>query len=183
MKAPKVSKAKIEQVIDLSEFGLDLSNERGLKESLGQAIIDQIVSRTEAGNGMRFSGGQGRPVKLKSPYSKQYVKSLPFKAAGKKKNDVNMKLTGDMLASIDVVSTEGNKIVIGIEGETEILKAFNHITGDTVPERPFFGVNKSEMRDIVDGMSSALATAGEGDSEDQKRRIRVLDLFSGGEGD
>ena len=153
MKGPKVTLEKIEQDIDLDEFfpGVDFSDERALKEAIGQDIIDKIVSRTEAGGGIKISAnGQGRPVKLKAPYSKQYVDSLEFKAAGKQKAKVNMTLTGDMLAAIDVVSTTGNKIKIGITDDDQIPKAYNHQTGDTVPERPFFGISKSELKEILD---------------------------------
>jgi hypothetical protein len=150
MKAPKITKSNIEQEIDLKEiFGVDFRNKRSLKEALAQAIIDKMVSRTESGKGISFGkDGRGRKVKLKSPYSKEYSKSDDFKAFGKSRSNVNLKLTGDMLGSIDVKSVSGNKVRVGITDEEEILKAFNHSTGDTVPKRPFFGVSKSELLQI-----------------------------------
>ncbi len=142
MKQPKVTKKTIEQVIDLGEmFDADLTDAPALKEALGQAIIDRMLARTDKNEA--YGGGA-----LKSPYSKAYQKSLEFKAAGKKAGDVNMTLTGDMLASIDVLSTSGNKIKIGIADELQILKGFNHQTGDTVPKRAFFGVTKDELKEI-----------------------------------
>jgi len=142
MKKPTITLSKIEQEFDLKElFGVDLSEDESLKQAIGQVMIDQMLSRIDDGRGI---GG----VRLKSPYSKLYSESLEFKAAGKSKNKVNMKLTGDMLASIDIVSTDGNKIVIGI-GEDEVEKAFNHQTGDTVVKRPFFGFTKDEVSSIV----------------------------------
>lgn len=151
MSAPRISKSAIEQTIDLGEvFGADLTDAAGLKEAIAQAIIDKIIARTESGKGMKFSSsGAGREVELHSPYSDAYVKSLEFKAAGKKRNDINMTLTGDMLASLDVLSTVGNKIKIGVVDDLQVLKAFNHITGDTVPERPWFGISKSELKEIA----------------------------------
>ena len=156
MKSPKVTKSTIEQEIDLGEiFGIDATDAPALKNALAQAIIDHIVSRTQDGKGMRFGGyGSGTGLKLKSPYSKEYQESLEFKAAGKKATEVNMTLTGDMLASLDVISTRGNKIKIGISDDLQILKAFNHITGDTVPERPWFGVNRDELEQIGGNFSS-----------------------------
>ncbi|MFO0447763.1 MAG: hypothetical protein ACK52I_03575 [Pseudomonadota bacterium] len=150
MKPPKVSLSKIEQEIDLKEFfDADLAESRGIKEAIAQAVIDKIVERTEGGEGLRFSSnGAATPIKLKSPYSKMYAESLEFKAAGKSKNKVNMTLSGDMLAGIDVGSVEGNKIKIYIRDD-QVPKAFNHLTGDTVPARPFFGISKSEMEDIA----------------------------------
>jgi hypothetical protein len=151
MATPKVSKQRIEQEIDLSEiFDVDLSEARPIKEALAQAIVDYMVERTKDGEGIRFSSdGRGTPITLKKPYSKNYAESLEFKAAGKSRSDVNMTLTGDMLSSIDVLSVSGNKIKIGITDGTQVLKAFNHITGDTVPSRPFFGVSKSELKEIA----------------------------------
>ena len=150
MAAPKVSKNKVEQTINLKEeFGIDFSGRRSLRELIGQAILDRIRERTEAGDGMKFGrGGSGTQTTLKSPYSKEYAKSLPFKAFGKSRSDVNMTLTGDMLGLMDIKSQTGNTLTIGWDEKEENNKAFNHVTGDTVPRRPFFGVSKSELQDI-----------------------------------
>jgi hypothetical protein len=149
MAAPKFKKNKVSQTINLKDtFGIDFRGKDSLKQAVGQAIIDRIVTRTESGKGMSFSGQKGRPVKLKSPYSKSYANSEDFKAFGKSKSKVNMSLTGDMLASMDITGIDGNSITISFEGETENAKAFNHSTGDTVPKRPFFGVNNSELKKI-----------------------------------
>jgi hypothetical protein len=175
MKAPKVSLKKIEQEIDLAEFlpDVDFSSERSLKEAIGQAIIDHIASRTEDGEGMSFgAGGQGRPVSLKSPYSKTYADSLEFKAAGKKRTKVNMHLTGDMLASMDLDPGADSKIKVFI-AEDEVPKAYNHITGDTVPKRPWFGVNKSEVKDIVAKFKDQT-----GDVPANKTKIKAIDAMN-----
>lgn len=149
MPAPKISLSEISQVINLDEFGLSIET-KAEKEALAERIIDYMVKRVEGGTGMSFSGDTGRPVNLSSkPYSPAYKSSLAFKAWGKKPGTVNMKLTGDMLGLIDVISTEGNKIKIGLTDDLQIKKAYNHNTGDTVPKRPFFGINKTEMREIA----------------------------------
>lgn len=140
MAKPKVSLKAIEQEIDLKElFGVDLSEADGLKKAIGQVLLDKMLTRVEGGHGL---GG----VKLKSPYSKKYAETLEFKVAGKSKTDVNMTLTGDMLASIDVEDI-GNKITIKISDD-QVPKAYNHITGDTVPKRPFFGFSSEELKEI-----------------------------------
>ncbi len=184
MAGPKISLDKIEQTIDLSDFiNVDLSDSRAVKLSIGQAMIDHILERTAKGDGMSFSGDSGRSVKLKSPYSKAYVDSLPFKAAGKKASKINMELTGDMLASMDIVSVDGNKITIAIS-EDQSPKAFNHLTGDTVPRRPWFGVSAGEVRDILKDFAPDIEQAvTEGETPDQTDRISLLDLFKDGEGD
>ncbi len=102
-------------------------------------LIDRMLSRVEGGIGY---GG----TKLKSPYSKKYAETLEFKAAGKSRSDVNMKLTGDMLAAVNVKS-EGNKVVLYVD-EGEVPKAYNHLTGDTVPKRNWFGFTDSELKSL-----------------------------------
>ena len=151
MAAPKVSKKKVSQTINLrDEFGIDFSGKPELREAVGQAILDKIKSRTASGKGVKFSSsGAGTEVSLKKPYSKEYVKSLDFRAAGKSKNKVNMRLTGDMLELMDITKNSGNNITIGWNGgDEQDAKAFNHVTGDTVPARPFFGVSKKELKSI-----------------------------------
>lgn len=183
MKAPKVSLDKIEQEIDLSEFiDFDFTDERSLKEAIGQAIIDKIVERT--GDGIGVNG-----KRLKSPYSKEYSHSLEFKAAGKKPNKVNMELTGDMLASLDVLALDGSKIIVEVGDPDQIPKAYNHIVGDTVPKRNWFGITKAEISAIIEDfrpdIEMAAKAPGEVDkSGDNPARINLLDLFSNdGEGD
>jgi hypothetical protein len=190
VKAPTITLRKIEQEIDLEDFfpGVDFSQERSLKESIGQAIIDRIASRTEAGDGMKFSAsGQGRSVALKSPYSKPYVDSLEFKAAGKKKNKVNMSLTGDMLAAMGIEVGSDGKFTITLDDD-QVPKAFNHLTGDTVPERPWFGISKAELKSILSDYSAeikaAAETPGETDeSGDNPARLLALDFLSDEGGD
>lgn len=153
MKKPTVSLKRIEQEIDLEElFGVDLSDDDSLKEALAQTLIDKMVTRVQDGQGI---GG----VKLKSPYSERYAKTLEFKAAGKSRGKVNMTLTGDMVSSIGVISTKGNTIKIGIEDSEQVAKAYNHQTGDTVPQRPFFGFSKDELNDIKKEFSSKIKRA------------------------
>ena len=156
MAAPKVKKTRVSQKIDLQkEFGLDFTGRPALREIVGQAIIDKIEERTSKGQGMKFSGGVGRPVKLKSPYSTQYKSSREYQAFNKT-GRVNMKLTGDMLGQMDVLSHKANEIEVGLRAGKQAKKAFNHITGDTVPERPFFGVNGRELREIKREVKSDL---------------------------
>ncbi len=150
MAAPKVKKNNVEQTINLKEeFGIDFAGRRPLRELIGQAILDRIRERTDAGQGVRFSrSGSGTQIKLKSPYSKAYSKTLEFKAFGKRKGKVNMSLTGDMLGLMEIKRQSGNTLTIGWDEKEENNKAFNHVSGDTVPKRPFFGVSKGEIADI-----------------------------------
>lgn len=168
MKRPKVTLNKIEQEIDLEElFGVDLSEDESLKEAIGQVMLDKMLERVGEGKGI---GG----VKLKSPYSKVYTETLEFKAAGKSRSKVNMSLTGDMLSAINIVSTDGNKIVLGIEDD-QVEKAYNHQVGDTVPKRPFFGFTKEELKDIKKKFGGKIkAAARDGESAKDRLAVKVL---------
>lgn len=135
-----VTKSKLTQTIDLNDVvGSDISSDEVLVNRIGQAIIDFMDDRSLDGKG--FNG-----QKLKAPYSDSYADSLNFKASGKSKNDVNMRLSGDMMGSIDLLKVDGSKLVIGIDDPDQAIKAFNHQTGDTVPKRPFFGVSSEELK-------------------------------------
>lgn len=175
MKPPKTTLSKFQQEIDLDEiFGVDLSEDESLKEAIGQKIIDSMLERVGDGRGI---GG----IKLKAPYSKVYTETLEFKAAGKSRGRVNMELTGDMLAAVDVISTDGNKIVIGIDDGDQIPKAYNHQVGDTLPKRPFFGFTKAELVKITSSFKSKIKGAAR-DGESAKDRL-ALEIIKDIKGD
>lgn len=167
----KATLSEVSQTFDLEEItGADLSGFPELGLTIGQAIIDYIIERVDSGRGL---GGQ----QLRPPYSDAYEDSLAFKAFNKSKNDVNMRLTGQMLADLDILEFDGNRIKIGFSDETETAKAYNHQTGDTVPRRPFFGLTESELNNIIDEFSADIQAASERDED--KGLIQTLkDLFS-----
>ena len=185
----KLSQSKITQTLDLNDLvGSDISGDERLVTRIGQAVIDYMDERVE--NGM----GIGR-TKLKSPYSKEYADSLDFKAAGKSKGHVNMRLSGDMMASVDLLEVDGSKITIGIEDSEQAAKAYGHQTGfkghptleGTGNKREFFGVTKDELkkhvlkefeRDIK--LSSVTSASEENKLINAVRGIRTLaDLLGG----
>lgn len=134
----------VSQEIDLEKYlGKAVQYAPEVKESIAQDIIDLILGRTEQGYDRDYK-------KLKSPYSDSYAKSLAFKVAGKSKNEVNMKLFGDMLGSLDLIKETRTKITIGFRDQDQIPKAYNHNVGDTLPKRPFFGVSNSDIEEIVE---------------------------------
>lgn len=180
MKSPKVTKQTIEQEIDLYEvFGVDMTDAPALKAQIGQAIIDQITKRTESGRGLKFSsGGNASEVDLKSPYSVAYQKSRQFKAAGKKADEITMELTGDMVASMDIGSSAGRKLKIEITDSLQILKAYNHITGDTVPSRPWFGISLDELTEIGSQFQSDIDALKSKDLTTSSQQS-LLDLLDG----
>lgn len=182
MSKPIVELDKVEQTIELDEiFGIDFSDKRELKEYIGQLMLDKIRERTANGIGIN-----GRP--LKAPYSKTYSESMEFKAFGKSKGKVNMTLSGDMLGLMDIVDMDDNKITIGWDDDTEIAKAYNHNAGDTVPKRPFFGLNDKELKEIARELKPTIKSAVKtletsGRSKFQDKVLKLIDdLSDDGEG-
>lgn len=137
----KISGTEVQLEVDLDEmFGMLVPDSSSFRQKVGQAIIDKIRERCESNEYLNNA---------KKTYSEMYAESIDFKAYGKSKNDVNMKLTGDMLGLMDIIDEKKNKIIIGWNDNNEAAKAYNHITGDTVPKRNFFGLPQSDIEEIV----------------------------------
>lgn len=147
-----ISKTKISQTIDLQEeFGVDFTGKKALKEKIGQLLIDKMLERTAKGVGLNGKA-------LKRPYSKSYKSSGNYEKYGKT-GTVNMELKGNMLEDTDVRNITANTLDIAITNSTEKKKAFNHITGDTLPRRDFFGVTKKEIKSVKADIAGELKEA------------------------
>jgi hypothetical protein len=143
---PVFKKDKVYQRFNLKEmFGVDVGEFPEIKEAIGQAIIEKILARTAKGEGI---GGKAFEH---NKYSDAYEKSLAFKAAGKRKGQKpDMRLTGDMLDTLDIIELGKNTISVGWDDDLQAAKAYNHNTGDTIKTpRPFFGLSKSEQKEIA----------------------------------
>ena len=143
-----LSKNSPKITINLNEmFGDEFPDSEALKLAVGQAIVDRIRERTRDG-----ISKDGRTFKK---YSKSYIDSLPFKSFGKSAGDTNLTLSGDMLGLMDVVDTEGGRITIGWEDDTQAAKAHGHITGakGNLPVRDFFGLPQTEIEDIKEQLA------------------------------
>lgn len=118
-----------------------LSN-NSIKREFGKRCIDFIIDRTLKGydkNNKPFEG-----------YSKSYKKSDTFKIYNKSASKVNLKLTGEMQASIDVLSATKNKVVLGFVDQLENDKAHGHVNGSNfLPVRDFWEINQSEQIKIL----------------------------------
>lgn len=143
---PKLSEDEVSQTIDLKKVLGEVSEVESVSEAFAQALIDKIVARTTLGRDV--SG------KIFPKYSKSYSESLAFKVFGKSRGDVNMTLTGDMLASIEPEIEQG-KLKIQVTGSDNILKAFAHMTGYRghpflagKPKREFFGISEKELAEV-----------------------------------
>lgn len=138
----KLERRDVSQTFNLEELlGVSFRGETSLRLAIAQAVIDRIVERTQEENvdreGKRFAG-----------YSEEYEDTTAFQLL--KDGSVDMTLTGNMLNSIDVLNHGPNTIQIGFRSQRERDKAYNHNTGDTVPERAFFGLDESEFKSLVD---------------------------------
>lgn len=117
---------------------------------LADLVIEHIVKRTESGvdkNGKKFPG-----------YSKEYVDSLDFKIAGKSKNRVDLKLSGDMLAAIKLINHAPGKITVGFDNGTEenakaegnILGTYGRPSPIRGKKRDFLGIEKTKLRELLE---------------------------------
>ena len=129
------------------------------REELADLIIEHIRSRSEKGldkNNEPFPPYSG-DNKKKGKYSKAYADSLDFKIAGKSPSKLNLTLSGDMLASIELLESEQGRLTIGFEkGSNENAKADGNIRGTygqnkkVTAGRKFLGINASDKRRIID---------------------------------
>ncbi len=112
------------------------------KDEVGQLAIQFIVDRTLEGkdkNGKAFKA-----------YKPSYYNSKIFDIYGKSRGSVNLELTGEMHASIDVLKPTQKGVLIGITDFENETKADAHINGKgNLPKRDFWGINNDELDDIV----------------------------------
>ena len=127
-----ISVNEMNQEIDLAEiYGREPTREE-LSE-FAELARDEVISRTQSGE--KRGGGKFQQ------YSEKYAE---FKGS----NDVDLTLFGDMLDAVDA-GVNGSSVNIFINDELETKKGYNHHVGDTLPERPWFGLTEKEARDLA----------------------------------
>jgi len=123
-----------------------------IKREFGNRLIDKIKNRTLSGQdkyGDTFAGAKG---KAPGRYSDFYKNSLPYKIY-RKIDKVNLRLTGQMQASINVVGVTATGVDIGFLSAAQAEKAKRHVTGEgPLPIRDFWGVSKDEQEKILKGV-------------------------------
>lgn len=135
--------------VDLSGFGLTPDQ----KDEVADLIIERIVNRTQQGRDKNDKPWRGEAAK----YSDSYKKSLDFKIAGKSPGRVDLQLSGDMLAALEVLDKTQRSVTIGFEpGSDENAKADGNIRGtygQTTPNpkkaRDFLGISEKELINII----------------------------------
>lgn len=115
---------------------------------LAELIMDKIRERTAKSlnkDGEKFP-----------KYSESYKASLDFKVAGKS-NKVNLELSGDMLASMSLVSHSIGYIVIGYETDSPYagqvegnqIGSYGKPQGNGAKARPFLGLPQSILDVLI----------------------------------
>jgi hypothetical protein len=118
------------------------------RTELADLVIEHIVERTQNN---KDKDGRKFP-----PYSKSYIKSLDFANAGKSKSDVNLTLSGDMLAALKLLNQKNSEITIGFDrGADENARAEGNILGSYGGEpnkkkaRDFLGIEEKKLRQLI----------------------------------
>lgn len=137
------------------------------RRAIGLEILDHIRERTRSG-----VDKNGRTFKR---YSPGYKESIDFRNAGKSAGRVDLTLSGDMLASMDLLSHRAGSLLIGFENHTEEnARADGNIRGtygqpqSTGKSRDFLGIRDRELNRILDGYPI---------DDEEARRLRTIRLL------
>lgn len=131
------------------QFKVDLPE--GYSKDIRDAIASEIVSfvRQRTLKGVDYNG------KSFPKYSTPYTKSVDFRAAGKSKK-VDLTLSGDMLAYLDVVKIKKDQLIIGYEDSSaQAGKAEGNQIGsygrqpNSKKARKFLGLTDSDLDKIL----------------------------------
>ena len=179
------SESNMRLIINLKEM-FDLvffPKNDGLKQAIGQAILDQIKENAENAKFLAGSTTKG--------YSKAYAESDNGIVYGKKAGaKPTLRASGDMLESMSLdVSDNANKLVIEFSDSDESAKAHGHVTGGgNLPKRDFFGLDQADInkirRQFDDAVSDALALdlAGEIIEQGEETDLDFISRLLNGEG-
>ena len=130
-----------------TKFSLPREFDEEQRAIAARLIIDAIQANTSMGKN-RYGG-------TFHSYSPEYKKSLEFKNAGKSSLP-NLQLTGDMLASLELVSSKPGEITIGYKAGDSLAGQVegNQIgsyggTPSAALARPFIGLPQSQLDLII----------------------------------
>ena len=166
---------------------VDIPESSGLREAIGQEVIDIIRERTQ-GDQKSWTGSRFRK------YSEEYADSLEFKAEGKSVDSPNLTQSGDMLGLLTIKGVDETSIRIGWTDTLQSEKAHGHITGAVGVKRDFLGLNSGEIDRIRskfgselpnienrDVLSSILSSFELAPSPIRRSVAQTIDLFFGDE--
>ena len=153
-----ISLDEVSQTIDVTRYIDAPTNDE--KETFATLAIETIVSRTLDGDDRNNSSFK--------PYTEQYAARK-----GVSVNSVDMFLEGDMLQSITPDIINNKSIKLYVDGDIEVKKSFNHVTGDTLPKRDFFGISEDEAKNIAAQIKRSRRNT---DEEQPSNARRLADL-------
>lgn len=121
---------------------------------------EKIAIANEIVNYIRKRSKEGLD-KNESPfptYSKGYTASLDFKNVKGRSQKVNLTLSGDMLAAMDIISVNSNSITVGYDpssseadrAEGNIRGTYGQQTGSKKKARDFLGIKPEILKSIVE---------------------------------
>lgn len=142
-----LSENNVNAQIDLESLLGGMAKNPAVQEVFFQMALDKLNDRLDKGVGVN-----GKPLK---DYSEEYTNSLAYNAFGKD-GTVNMQLSGDMLASLNISNKDPKAFTISFSAD-ESPKAFAHMTGyrghphldGKVKPREFFGWTDKELKEIA----------------------------------
>jgi len=139
------------------------------RKSVALDVINFIKQRTDKGidaNGRKFA-----------PYSNSYVKSTDFEIAGKSKSEVNLRLSDEMMESIELLDSGNGYIVIGFESGTPANdKAVWAQRDDNGPKRAFLDIAENDLERIIASTTVADSAIAEESLSLAQRILRNLGL-------
>lgn len=113
-----------------------------VRVEFGRRLVDKILERTAEGmdkDGKQFKG-----------YKKSYIQSLAFEIYKSQGDPVNLRLTGQMLDSLDARAKGSFDVELFFIGAENNKKAEWNIEGtDTMPSRDFLGISIDEQIEIL----------------------------------
>ena len=113
-----------------------------VRTEFGRRLVDRILERTA-------DGLDKNETKFKK-YKPSYVKSLSFEIYGKDANDVNLRLTGEMLDSLEARPKGAYDVELYFIGAFSNEKATWAIEGTkTAPKRDFFGISLDDQLEAL----------------------------------
>lgn len=132
-------------------FDLNFDQLNGLPDELVTEIMSEIGDYLKVSI-LDFVGDSRSPVsggKFKKKLSPDY-------AEREGKDEANLDQTGSMLDSL-TFEVNGTTLTIGIFDEDQAAKAFNHNTGDTLPQRQFIPMDDQTFkREIMQGIDEII---------------------------
>jgi hypothetical protein len=149
----------------------------GQRSLFAQLVIERIRENCSIGKN-RYGGSFPK-------YSKEYTESFEFKVADKDSKP-NLELTGDMLASIELISSSEGEVVIGYKSSSSLagqvegnqIGSYGQDSPNPNKARPFLGLPAKEIELIVEKVSATSKPQRDARSESNNLIENLLKRFT-----